>query len=158
MVHFKFKNFSDFRKAYFQLIAQKNADERLAAKYELLSPSDKLINVDPKNSVRGPQTAQKEPAHMYKAIAQNYGTQQKPRDRSTSQSRLAPQQQPLVQAQPQVYRPARNTLVQQAPPLQAQPPYQQYQPTRQQQPGMLFQQPEEKLRKPTKSPVDHQRL
>lgn len=75
MVHFKFKNFSDFRKAYFQLIAQKNADERLAAKYELLSPSDKLFNVDPKNSVRGPQTAQKEPAHMYKAIAQNYGTQ-----------------------------------------------------------------------------------
>jgi hypothetical protein len=38
MVHFKFKNFSDFRKAYFQLLAQKNADERLAAKYELLSP------------------------------------------------------------------------------------------------------------------------
>jgi hypothetical protein len=75
MVHFKFKNFSDFRKAYFQLLAQKHADERLAAKYELLSPSDKLFNVDPKNSVRGPQTAQKEPAHMYKAIAQNYGTQ-----------------------------------------------------------------------------------
>ena len=69
MVHFKFKNFSDFRKAYFQLLAQKQADERLAAKYELLAPSDKLFNVDPKNSVRGPQTAQKEPAHMYKAIA-----------------------------------------------------------------------------------------
>ena len=69
MVHFKFKNFSDFRKAYFQLLAHKQADERLAAKYELLAPSDKLFNVDPKNSVRGPQTAQKEPAHMYKAIA-----------------------------------------------------------------------------------------
>ena len=54
MVHFKFKNFSDFRKAYFQILAQKHADERLAAKYELLSPSDKLFNVDPKNSVRGP--------------------------------------------------------------------------------------------------------
>lgn len=69
MVHFKFKNFSDFRKAYFQLIAQKNAEERLAAKYELLSPSDKLFNVDPKNSVRGLQPAQKEPVHMYKTIA-----------------------------------------------------------------------------------------
>ena len=54
MVHFKFKNFSDFRKAYFQLLSQKNAEERHAAKYELLAPSDKLFNVDPKNSVRGP--------------------------------------------------------------------------------------------------------
>ena len=62
-----------------------------------------------------------------------------------------------MQAQPAVYRPARNTHVQQAPPLQAQPPYQQYQPPRAQQPGMLFQQPEEKLRKPTKSPVENNR-
>lgn len=69
MIHFKFKNFSDYRQQYFILTARREIEERNAVKYAVSAPKEQLFNIDPKNSVRGPQTAQKEPAHMYKAIA-----------------------------------------------------------------------------------------